>query len=63
MTPIDVAYAALCDAGRPDLALLIVWMDDEPGGYIELLDEVSDADGVLVMRAEQLARMFAKAAG
>lgn len=59
MRPVDVAHAALMEAGRPDLAELIVWFDDEHGGYIEVTDEiVSEADYVLIDRAETLGREF-----
>ena len=59
MHPVDVAHAALLDVGRPDLAALIVWFDDEHGGYIEVTDEiVSEDDYVLIDRAETLARQF-----
>lgn len=60
MRPVDVAHAALMEAGRPDLAELIVWFDDEHGGYIEVTDEiVSEDDYVLIDRAETLGRQFA----
>lgn len=59
MRPVDVAHAALMEAGRPDLAELIVWFDDEHGGYIEVTDEImSEADYVLIDRAETLGREF-----
>mgnify|MGYP001769726114 CR=1 FL=1 len=59
MRPVDVAHAALMEAGRPDLAELIVWFDDEHGGYIEVTDEiVSEPDYVLIDRAETLGREF-----
>jgi len=54
-TPVDVAYAALVDAGRPDLATSIVWVDDDGVGYLEAFDELSPSDNALVDRAEQLA--------
>lgn len=63
--PVDVAYAALVEAGRPDLAQLVVWYDDEDdsawpgatGGYLEVNDLVLDeADWALVDKAEVIAR-------
>ena len=57
--PVDVAYAALVDAGRPDLAQLIVWYDDVDGGYLEVNDLVlNEADWALVDKAEVIARAF-----
>lgn len=57
MHPVDVAHAALLEACRPDLAELIVWFEDDLGGYIEVTDEiVSEADYVMIDRAETLAR-------
>lgn len=46
-TPADVAYAALLEVGRHDLANLIVWFYDDGAagdgiGYLELLDDVDD---------------------
>lgn len=59
MTPVDVAHAALMEAGRPDLADVICWFEDEQGGYIEVADEImSEDDYVLIDRAETLARSF-----
>jgi hypothetical protein len=59
MTPVDVAGAALCEAGRQDLAQMIVWFDDEHGAYIEVPDYIlTEADWALVDRAETIARMF-----
>lgn len=59
MRPVDVAHAALLEAGQPDLAELIVWFDDDEGGYIEVTDEiVSEDDYVLIDRAETLGRRF-----
>ncbi len=57
--PVDVAYAALVEAGRPDLAQLIVWYDDEvdAGGYLEVNDLIlSEDDWALVDKAEVIAR-------
>lgn len=55
---VDVAHAALMEAGRPDLADVIAWFPDD-GGYIEvnttLLDE---PDWELIDRAENIARAF-----
>jgi hypothetical protein len=56
--PVDVAHAALMEAGRPDLAETIAWFP-ECGGHIEvntiLLDE---PDWELIDRAENIARAF-----
>jgi hypothetical protein len=53
----DVSHAALMDAGRPDLAALVQWFEDDDGlFYLEPMDELAcEADAVLMMRAEQLA--------
>ncbi len=57
LRPVDVAHAALLEGGRPDLAELITWFDDEHGGYIEVTDEImSEADYEVIDRAETLAR-------
>ena len=57
MHPVDVAHAALLDVGRPDLGELIMWFDDEHGGYIEANGRVlTEAEWALVDRAETLAR-------
>ena len=54
--PIEVAYGALMEVGRQDLALLILRFPDD-GGYIEVNDDIlSDADWALVDKAETLAR-------
>ena len=59
MRPVDVVHSALMEAGRPDLADIIVWFDDEYGGYVEVTDEiVSEDDYVLIDRAETLGRQF-----
>lgn len=67
MTPIDVAHAALLEAGRPDLADGIIWYCDdseEGGGYIEFNDEIlSESDWAIIDRAEALARSFVAATG
>lgn len=60
--PVDVAAAALAEAGRTDLVDLIVWFDDPDspgGGYLEVVDEVAGwNDYRLIDKAEQMARMF-----
>ena len=58
--PVDIAYAALVEAGRPDLALLIVWYDDDDcGGYLEVNDLIlTEDDWDLVDKAEVIARAF-----
>lgn len=54
--PVDIAYAALVEVGRRDLANLILWFDDD-GGYIEVNDEIlSDAEWALIDKAEVIAR-------
>lgn len=59
MRPVDVAHAALLEAGRPDLAGIIVWVDDELGGYIEVNESILyRSDWEIVDRAETLARRF-----
>lgn len=56
--PIDIAYAALLEARRPDLAAEIAWYDDD-GGYIEVNDLIlSEADWQIIDRAEMIARRF-----
>jgi hypothetical protein len=50
-----VAYAALVEAGRPDLAMSIAWFDEGEAGYLELLDEPADGDAALVEVAQALA--------
>ena len=35
MRAVDVAHAALMEAGRPDLADEILWFEDD-GGYLEV---------------------------
>lgn len=61
MRPVDVAHAALLEAGRPDLAEMIVWFEDDDGdgGYIEVTDFlVDEADYEVIDRAETLGRRF-----
>lgn len=54
--PVDVAWAALCEVGRHDLAMLVCFHLHPDGGmYLEPLDEVTGADLELMVRAEQLA--------
>lgn len=55
-SPADVAFGALLEAGRPDLAELVhVFTNDDGTFYIEPLDEVADpADVALIERAEFL---------
>lgn len=54
-----MAHAALMEAGRPDLAEIIVWCDDELGGYIEVNESILyRTDWEIVDRAETLARQF-----
>ncbi len=60
LEPVDIAHAALMEAGRPDLAAEIIWYleSDTPGdGYIEFnFDILSDDDWALIDKAESLAR-------
>lgn len=58
MRPIDVAHAALLEAGRRDLADWIHGWEDEDGFYLEFDDDeiLDEADWVLIERAENLAR-------
>lgn len=54
--PVEIAFAALCEVGRRDLALNILWFDED-GGYIEYDDDILDeADWALIDRAETIAR-------
>ena len=56
MRAVDIAHAALCEAGRPDLADEILWFEDD-GGYIEVDSEIlNEFEWQLVNRAESLAR-------
>lgn len=61
MRHIDVAHAALMEAGRPDLAEIIIGFDDDDGTfYLEVNDDILDeADWALVNKAENLGRQFA----
>lgn len=55
-TVADVAYAALLEAGRPDLAELVAFhVDDDGTLYLEPLDDVAGADLELMLKAEGLA--------
>jgi len=56
--PIDVVDAALMDIGRPDLANIVTWFDEDDGlsGYVEVNDDIlNEADWAIVDRAEALA--------
>lgn len=58
---VNVAYWALIEAGRPDLAEIIVWFDEDDGngGYLEVTDHILDEhDWNLVDKAETIARAF-----
>ncbi len=58
MAPIDVAHAALMEAGRRDLAEWIHGWEDADGFYLEYDDHIlSDADWAIIDRAETIARM------
>lgn len=58
MRAVDVAYAALVEVGRPDLANGIAWFDEDwPGGYLEVNEVIlGEADWALITRAETIAR-------
>ena len=52
----NIAYAALREVGRDDLADLVCFFIDVDGSvYLEPLDEVTCADLALIERAERLA--------
>jgi len=52
----NITHAALLEVGRPDLAFLVSWSQDDDGSwYLEPLDDVADADLKLMLRAEQVA--------
>lgn len=58
-TAIEVAYAALMEVGRRDLANNISGHDENDGHgfYIEVFDdEINDADWAIIDKAETLAR-------
>lgn len=59
MQHIDVAHAALMEAGRPDLAESIKGFEDEDGFYLES-DEwiLTDDEWDLIIKAEVMARAF-----
>lgn len=55
--PVDVAFGALVEVGRRDLAMLIAWFEDEEGGYLEADGHVlSRHEWDLIDKAEDLAR-------
>ncbi len=55
--PVDVAFGALVEVGRRDLAMLIAWFEDEEGGYLEANGHVlSHHEWSLIDKAEDLAR-------
>jgi hypothetical protein len=57
MDAIEVACAALFEAGRADLAELVIGFEDEGGFYLEVMDELAGGgDWAVVDRAEALAR-------
>lgn len=52
----QVAYAALCEVGRRDLADLVLFFTDDDGSlYIEPMEDLNEADLALMSRAERLA--------
>lgn len=58
MNCIDIAHAALLEAGRRDLADSIKGFEDEDGFYVESDEWVlSDDEWALIDKAETLARM------
>lgn len=60
MTPLDVARAALCEAGRPDLAAIVVWVQADDAAAVEVNDRIlTEHEWSIVDRAEVLACSFA----
>lgn len=56
-TAAEVAYGALQEVGRPDLADIVVWFEDDDGPYAEVTDHILDKpDWDLVDKAETLGR-------
>lgn len=52
----EVAYGALLEVGRRDLADLVMFhLDDDGTPYLEPMDDVAGADLELMVRAEALA--------
>jgi hypothetical protein len=61
MQHIDVAHAALMEAGRPDLAESIIGRDDDDGFgfFLEVNDDImTDDEWALINKAENMARQF-----
>lgn len=59
MTPLDVARAALCEVGRPDLALAIRWVQRGDAAALEVDDRIlSEQDWAIVDQAETLACLY-----
>ena len=57
LEPIEVAYAALVEAGRPDLARWIHGWKCDQGFYLDYDgDDATGVDWALIYRAETLAR-------
>lgn len=57
MMLVDVTYAALQEVGRPDLANLVQFFEDDDGSpYLEPMDEVSAMDMEIMDRAVFLAQ-------
>lgn len=57
MLLVDITYAALLEAGRPDLANLVQFFEDDDGSlYLEPMDEVSDLDLIVMSKAVFLAQ-------
>lgn len=54
----EVAYGALVEIGRRDLANLLQWFPDDVGGwYLEAdADEVGEADWALMVKADGIGR-------
>jgi len=57
ITVLNLARTVLVDVGRPDLAELILWFDDD-GGYIEVMDpdDLDEPDWAIIDKAETIAR-------
>jgi hypothetical protein len=55
--PADVAHAALIEAGRPDLADRVAWVEEGRDSYLEVDGYISsDADCTLIDQVENIAR-------
>lgn len=56
MNRADVAHAALMEAGRPDLANLLMYFQEDDGTwYLEPMDDANLVDMELMIRADLIA--------